>query len=270
MPFQYELSALHVNHSLSPHALKWEAFCGELCQRSDVPVVCRRVDVERASWDGLEAAARRVRHAVFAADNADWILLAHHRDDQAETLLLNLLRGTGLAGAAGMHERTGRILRPMLSLGRREIEAYARSHALEWCEDESNGDVRYSRNFVRHRILSNLNERFPACSRNFALAAGRFAEAGMLLDDLARMDMADAVDFPLEIVQLQRLGEMRARNVVRYLLAKNHVMIPGEARLREALRQMFDAAPDRHPSIRLGDHRLMRRKGYIFLEAEGL
>lgn len=263
------LSALHVHHGISANADRWASFCAHFARRLGVPFACVPVAVERKSADGLEAAARRARHRAFADSKADWIVLAHHRDDQAETLLFNLLRGAGVAGAAAMRERSGRLLRPFLSVGRDEIERYAAAHRLDWIEDESNADTRHARNFLRHRILAPLTQRFPAAAKNLAGAAARFAEAQDLLDALARADLGATRDFPIPVAALQALDEARARNVLRYLLSRHVVPIPGEARLREALRQMREAGADRHPVLTLGAHRLCRRRGLIYLEAPG-
>jgi tRNA(Ile)-lysidine synthase len=260
------LSALHVHHGISLNADLWAEFCVNFARQLDIPFKCVKVAVERDSADGLEAAARRARHAVFASLQADWIVLAHHRDDQAETLLFNLLRGAGIAGAAAMRERSGKLLRPWLSIGREEIERYAKEHRLDWIEDESNADTRHSRNFLRHRILAPLLQRFPAATKNLSGAAARFAEAQDLLDDLARVDLGNVTDFPVPISALQVLDEPRARNVLRYLMARHAVQIPSEARLREALRQMLTAGIDRHPALQLGACCLVRRRGLIYLE----
>lgn len=263
----YVLSALHVHHGISPHADQWDVFCRDYCARLCVPYSNVRVTVEVASPEGLEAAARRVRHAEFAAADVDWLMLAHHRDDQAETLLFNLLRGSGVSGAAAMRERSGRLLRPLLSVGRAEVERYVRLHQLDWCEDESNTDIRHSRNFLRRNILPALTGRFPAAAKNLAAAAARFAEAHELLGALAWVDLGDAdAEFPLEVAKLRVLSEPRARNLLRCLLAGHHVQIPSEARLREALRQMLAAGADRHPALVFGQHRLLRRSGWIYLE----
>lgn len=264
-----ELAALHVHHGLSPDADRWETFCRDFCARLNVPFTSQRVSVERAARDGLEAAARRARHAAFAEVAADWIVLAQHRDDQAETLLFNLLRGSGVAGAAGMREQNGRLLRPLLTIGRAAIEDYARAHGLAWVEDESNTDTRHARNFLRQEILPELHGRFPAAGKTLARAAARFAEARDLLDDLARVDLGATKDFPLSVALLDALDDARARNVLRYLLAQRQVMIPSEARLHEALRQMRSAGIDRHPALVFGGQRLLRRRGAIYLEPVG-
>lgn len=257
--------ALHVNHGISPNAHVWADFCEAYARKLKIPFTVKSVVVERGSPDGLEAAARRARHTAFAQIDG-WVACAHHRDDQAETLLFNLLRGTGIAGAAAMRECNGRVLRPLLSIGRADIERYAHAHHLEWIDDESNADVRHARNFLRHRILAPLRQRFPAAAKNLAGAAARFAEAQALIDALACLDLGEYADFPIPADQLQALDEPRARNALRYLLARRGVQIPGEARLREALRQMLSAGADRHPRLTLGNFRLLRRRGLIYLE----
>ncbi len=260
--FQFMLDALHVHHGLSPHADAWAAFCQERSTRYGLPCAVVRVEVERGSSDGLEGAARRARHAVFRDRDCEWLLLAHHQDDQAETMLFNLLRGSGLAGAAGMHECNGRLLRPWLDVSRADIQRYAQEQALEWVVDESNIDVQFSRNYLRARIFPVLRERFPAGPRNLARAAGHFSEARKLLDELACLDLGDAPqDFPLSLKLLQGLSETRARNLLRFLFSIRQVAIPSEARLSEAVQQLCEAGPDKHPVIRFGSYELVRRRG---------
>ncbi|RLJ62888.1 tRNA(Ile)-lysidine synthase [Sulfurisoma sediminicola] len=263
---QFELAAIHVNHGLSENAEQWAAFCAILCQAKGIPLTIERVVVDRESPDGLEAAARRARHAAFAHASGDFIVLGHHRGDQAETLLFNLVRGTGLAGSAAMAPRQRRLLRPLLTVSRAEIEAYAREQGLDWVDDESNRDTGFSRNFLRHEILEPLHRRFPAAERNLAAATGRFSEAVTLLDDLARIDLADQLDFPLAVATLASLSEPRARNALRYLLARRGIGIPSESRLVEALRQLLAAGHDRHPRQHFGEWDIVRRRGKIDLE----
>jgi tRNA(Ile)-lysidine synthase len=261
------VEAVHVHHGLSPDADRWSVFCSELCNAGSIPLRIVEVDVERNSADGLEGAARRARHEVYAGVSADWILLGHHRGDRAETLLFNLLRGAGVRGAGAMPERSGRLLRPLLSVGRADIADYAKAHELQWVDDYSNTDTRYSRNFLRHGILPAIQGRFPAVEQRLASAAARFAEAADLLDDLARLDLGQSeASFPLDIDCLVALSEPRARNVLRYLLTRHGVGIPSEERLSEALRQCLDAAPDRHPALAFGRHVIRRKAGRIVLD----
>lgn len=267
------LSALHVHHGLSPAADAWAEHCLTTCAAWDVPLKVNTVAVERESSDGLEAAARRARHAAFGqalAQGADWMALAHHRDDQAETLLFNLLRGTGVAGAAAMRAANGRLLRPLLNISRHELQAYARQHRLTWVDDASNQDTHFSRNYLRHVVLAQLHPRFPAAAANLAAAARRFGEAHELLDDLAQMDLSDApAQFPLSVKLLATLPEARARNLLRYLLQQQGIGIPSEARLVEFMRQCISAAPDRRPQTMFGDWRLVRRRGQVWAQRLG-
>jgi tRNA(Ile)-lysidine synthase len=252
---------------LSANSGKWSEFCRELCDDWGIPLRISRVIVESGSPQGLEAAARSARHAVFAGADSDWLALGHHRGDRAETMLFNLLRGTGVRGAGAMPERRGRLLRPLLSVGRREILEYAQTHRLRWVEDESNADTRHSRNFLRHRIIPAIQQRFPAVESRLASAAGHFAEAADLLDDLARLDLGThPAGFPVPVAVLAGLPDARARNVLRFLLACHGVGMPSEDRLIEALRQFVEAGVDKHPSLAFGHVRMLRRKGLVVLE----
>jgi tRNA(Ile)-lysidine synthase len=263
----YPVSALHVHHGLSPRADEWAALCVDACQRWQIDIRVEQVVVERDSGDGLEAAARRVRHAAYDRASADWLLLAHHRGDRAETMLFNLLRGAGVRGAGALPERNGRLLRPLLRLDRADILGYARMHGLAWVDDESNADVRHARNFLRHRVLPKIEERFPAALARLAAAAGRFAEAADLLDQLATLDLGGRpAEFPVDVSLLAGLSEPRARNVLRFLLSRAGVGVPSEERLVEILRQGLSAAPDRHPAVAFGDRVLRRRTGQLHLD----
>lgn len=268
----FHLSACHVNHGLSPRADEWQDFCKRCCDAIDVPLTIMKVSVSRASPEGLEAAARDARYAAFAEIDADWLVLGQHRDDQAETLLFNLLRGAGLRGVAGMPEsrpiRPGlQLLRPLLGTSRADIENYLHARALDWIDDESNDDTRFTRNFLRHHVMPLLETRFPAAASTLSAASQRFDEAQGLLDDLAMLDIGgDSADFPLPLACIENLPAPRARNALRFLLARHGVRIPSEARLAEILRQLLSAAPDRHPSVVFGDWRIFRRRGAVHLE----
>lgn len=266
---EHTLSALHVHHGLSSCADEWADHCQAFCAALDIPVSIVKVSVDRAATDGLESAARRARHAAFARAEGDWIVLAHHRGDQAETLLFNLLRGSGVRGAAAMRRSNGRLLRPWLAVGRDAIESYARQAGLRWIEDESNADVRHSRNFLRHQVLTTLRERFPATEERLAAASMHFAEAQELLDDLARIDLeGNAASFPVPVAVLAKLGDARAANLLAYLLRTHGVAVTSKRRLTEAMRQLVTAGPDRHPSVRFGEYHLSRRRDIIELSPQ--
>jgi tRNA(Ile)-lysidine synthase len=208
----YKLSAIHVNHGLSPNAGDWQRFCSAFCLELGVPFTAARVKVKKGTL-GLEAAARVARRAAFDRIRVDAIALAHHLDDQAETVLFNLLRGTGLAGASGMpvQGRLGRklLLRPLLEVPRSAIRAYAAEHRLGWIEDESNADESLTRNFIRRRVGPLLEEKFPRWRENLARAARHFAGA-----------------------------ELDAQAMLRAYLKGQGLRAPSEAKLVEMLKQL--------------------------------
>lgn len=268
LPLLGRLSAIHVHHGLSPNADAWADFCTRYCRDLGIPLNVHRVTVDRSAGEGLEAAARRARYAVFADSAADCLLLAQHRGDQAETLLHNLLRGTGVTGAAAMpvERRFGalRLIRPLLDVARSEIESHARRHGLEWVEDESNGDLALTRNFLRHQTLGLLSERFPAAETALAQAAANFAEAAALLDELAELDWAQAsADDAARLVALRQLSLPRLKNLLRYRLRQLGWRVPVAARLDEFARQVQSAAPDRHPELVLPEGTMRSGRGLL-------
>ena len=238
----FELAALHVNHQINPAAGRWAAFCRAYCKQHDVPLKVIKVNLPPGA--SLEAAARTARYAALAKARADFIVLAHTLDDQAETVLLQLLRGAGVKGASAMPvlrptPRASRpapaILRPLIDIPRREIEAYARARKLAWIEDDSNADIAFDRNFMRHRVLPVVAERFPAYRTTLLRASRNFAEAAHLLDELARVDAPFSAS-GISVAALRRLSVPRAKNVVRSYLAAAGVTMPNATRLAECVR----------------------------------
>lgn len=267
------LSALHVNHGISTNADSWQVFCEALCREWGIALDVRKAELEHEGTQGLEAAARHARYKAFAFADAEWLVLAHHRDDQAETLLFNLLRGAGAGGAAAMPvQRTlpGRsglgILRPLLDVSRSEIVSYACAENLKWIDDESNADLRYSRNFIRHRVIPLLRERFPGCEAVLGRAASHFSECENLLENLARIDAGSVIRGErIVAAELARLEDSRARNLMRYVLKAEGILMPDRTHLNEIVRQICQAGPDRHLSFDLGDRKLHRYRGEVWL-----
>lgn len=262
------LGALHVHHGLSPHADAWDAFCQQYCNRLGVPLQIRRVSVASGMGCGLEAAARQARYAAFAEVPADCLFLAQHGDDQAETLLLNLLRGCGVTGAAAMPvERLHggrRLLRPLLHESRGDIEAYARGHGLDWVDDESNDNTTFTRNYLRHQVMTVIRKRFPAGELALRRAAANFGEAAELLDDLAATDWAAVADGEVaRLADLRTLSPARLKNLLRYRLRALGWQVPVADRLDEFVRQLLNAAPDRHPELLLAGGRMRLARGRL-------
>jgi tRNA(Ile)-lysidine synthase len=269
---RFSLRAVHVNHGISPNAPSWAAFCAAQCSRLGIPLEVEAVDIAPYRGLGLEGAARRARYEVLSRADADFVVLAQHRDDQAETLLLRLLRGSGLRGLAAMSPSRplagtrARLLRPLLDVPRIEIEAYARSRALAWIEDESNADTVRRRNFLRHEVLPSLEKQFPAARAAMARAAANLGEAQDLLDALAQIDLdgcsdGDAIDVPA----LQRLGEARAKNALRYWCDAHAIEPLSAARLHELLRQLKESRVDARTGLAAGKWRFLRYRDRLHL-----
>lgn len=262
----HALSAVHVHHGLSCHADAWADHCRTVCAGLAVPIEIRRVRVQ-AAGEGPEAAARAARYAAFAVLDTDVLALAHHRDDQAETVLAQLLRGGGARGLAAMpacRPLPGgrvRLWRPLLGTPRADLLAWAQARGLTWVEDDSNRETHLARNALRHDILPRLESRFPGAGATLARAAGRFAEIAALLDDLADLDGQGAVDATgLLLERLAALPEARARNLLRRYLERSGAELHPEA-LREALRQLLAARADARVRVAFGPVLLLRHGG---------
>jgi tRNA(Ile)-lysidine synthase len=269
--YSWQLSALHVHHGISQNADAWADFCVDLCARHHITLHVERVDIAPLLQHGIEAAARKLRHAAFAEQSCDFVALAHHADDQAETLLLQLLRGAGVRGASAMPQfiaRTGTaaVIRPLLHVSRDEILAYAAAHQLHWMEDESNADDSYPRNYLRHRVFPLLGEKFPAYRNTLARSAVHFAEASTLLDELAEQDAAGAINGnTLSIAALQGVSPARAKNLLRYFLHGAGVQMPQTVQLDDMLKQLCGAREDAAVCVAYGDIEVRRYRGKVYV-----
>lgn len=243
--------ALHVHHGLSAHADEWLAHCEAFARERGVEFAAQRVEVPHDTGVSVEAAARDARYraldAMCATHAVHTLWLAQHADDQAETVLLQLLRGAGLAGLAAMapaYLPAGAAVvrgRPLLHLLRAQLEQYANAHALHWIDDESNADTRYARNALRHEVTPALAVHFPGFRDALARTAAHAASAQRLLDDLARIDLDAAgrdEGHALSHDALLALDDDRALNLLRYWMRTRGLAAASTARLTDALRQL--------------------------------
>jgi tRNA(Ile)-lysidine synthase len=273
--------ALHVHHGLSPNADAWAAHCETFAKSLGVAFASRHVDVQREGGESLEAAAREARYRALdelcERHGAGALWLAHHADDQAETVLLQLLRGAGVAGLAAMppqRAQAGSVprMRPLLHLLRAQIEHYAHERDLRWIDDESNLDTRYARNALRHDVLPALAVHFPGFRDALARTAMHAASAQRLLDDLAQIDWqhAERGEGALALDALVALDDERATNLLRYWMRMKGLQAASTARIGEMLRQLRDAARshDGH-ALRIdhAGHCLREYRGTIFWES---
>jgi tRNA(Ile)-lysidine synthase len=276
----HPLSAIHVHHGLSPDADAWADFCRDFCAARGVPVTIERVTVDRASAEGLEAAARRQRYAIYAARPERYVALAHHLDDQAETVLLQLLRGTGLKGVAAMPALRAlpgsrvEIVRPLLDVSRAQIVARAKDRGLAWIEDESNKSTRHDRNYLRHDVAPLLDARFPGWRDAVARFAKHAASADAVIDEIARDDGPDAETFGWGSIHAPmylhfHLTEERRANALRSFLARNGLPMPSTAQLAEMGRQLYDSRDDAQVRFEYAGVAIRRHRRRAYVEIPG-
>jgi len=249
--------AVHVNHGLSPKAGQWADQCARQCAELSLPFTLCEVNAAPAAGESPEAAARNARYRALAGlvESGDCLLTAHHQDDQAETLLLQLLRGAGPKGLAAMPMLSqfsrGWHARPLLEFRREALITYAEANGLSWLEDESNFDTRLERNFLRHEILPRLKQHFPGLASTLSRSARRCAEAAEILQVQAQADLQSlqlSTD-ALSVKDLCALGEVRARNVLHYWIHARALPVPSEAQLQGLWRSVIGAARDAVPLL---------------------
>jgi len=274
---QTPVVAIHINHALHEDAPDWEVHCRNVAQELDVPYVSRTVVVDDKSGLGLEAAARQARYDAFRdiVEENDWLLSAHHKDDQAETLLLNLMRGSGLAGLAGIGAlqrfSEGMLVRPMLDISSNDLASYAKEHGLCWVDDPSNQDTRFDRNFLRRDIIPALAERWPGVSKRLGKSAALAAEASELLNDLAQLDLTNLATGKkpdkLDIDGLKSLSEYRQRNLLRCAARQCGLPPPPATRLQQITRELIPAREDAQPLVEWPGAEIRRYRNKLYLLA---
>src|SRR2546430_2342112 len=251
-----KVRALHVDHRLHPHSVRWAAHCRRVARALGVPLQVRTAKLAHRRGESPEAAARAARYELLAAALApeEALLTAHHEDDQLETVLLQLLRGAGLAGIAAMPPRAafarGALVRPLLGWSRAELSAWVRSQGLQWIEDPGNAELRRDRNYLRTRVLPLIRERWPAAATTVARAARHAAEAQRLLDALGAADAARAsFGAMLSAKRLRALPPERRRNALRFWISAAGYRPPPASRLEEIAGPLLQARADAHPVV---------------------
>ncbi|WP_234096491.1 tRNA lysidine(34) synthetase TilS [Citrobacter portucalensis] len=265
------LRAIHIHHGLSPHADSWVQHCKSVCMQWQVPLVVERVHLEDDGL-GIEAQARRARYQAFAQTllPGEVLMTAQHLDDQCETFLLALKRGSGPAGLSAMGENSPfagtQLIRPLLAQTREALEAWARQHELCWIEDESNQDDTYDRNFLRLRVTPLLQQRWPHFAQAVARSAALCAEQESLLDELLASDLADCITAhgTLLLVPLMMMSDVRRAALLRRWLAGLNAPMPSRDGLERIWQEVALAREDASPCFRLGEYEVRRYQSQLW------
>ena len=267
------LRLIHVDHGLQAASAEWAKACAVQARRWRVPLIVLRAAISRRKGDSPEAAARDARSALLerALEPGEVLVTAQHQDDQAETLLLQLFRGAGVAGLAAMPPIApfgrGRLARPLLGESRAELARYATRHALTWIDDPTNLETRFSRNYLRHDVLPVIRKRWPGIDAALGRTARHMADAQSQLDTTARADLARTADGDgLNVAALRALPAARRRNALRAFVVAMGVEAPSAAQLKEITGPLLAVRADAQPDVRWPGARLRRRAGRLELE----
>jgi len=276
---QNTLSVCHVNHGLSANADKWQQFAVQQCQIQGVKLSICAVNIERKNQQSLEALARDARYLALQntakklADKNVIIMTGHHQDDQCETFLLALKRGSGLKGLSAMSASAKLgdhlLARPLLKCSRTEIESYAQSQNLTWIEDESNQDTRFDRNFLRQEIIPLLKQRWPSVDKTIARSSQHCQEGQQLLNELAKEDIGSCIikqtnEPTLSLSYLLTLSTLRFNNALRYFIAKQNLLMPSTEQLQQ-VRQQLVADEEKSPEIKIDNYLIRRFKQQLII-----
>ncbi len=266
------LRAVHIDHGLQAESAGWAAACRTACGALGVSLDVLSLGLVPPKGQSLEAAAREARYDALKGHVApgEWLLTAHHQDDQLETVLIQLLRGAGVAGLAAMPSRArlgaGWHIRPLLGVGREELAAYAREQGLGWHQDPMNAALRFDRGWLRSRILPAIRDRWPAAAATVTRSALHLAEAARLLAELAAADAVAALDDGrLSLAALGGLSRDRQANLLRWWLRQAGLRPPPAARLRSAMQDFFAARGDAEPCLRWCEGEVRRYRGRLYL-----
>ncbi len=270
-----ELLAIHINHQLQAQSFDWAQHCQAVCKALNIPLLTETVEVARSGGESLEAQARVARYQAFEKQlqAGDCLLLAHHLDDQLETGLLRLLRGSGVLGLGAMAGQRklgrGHLLRPLLAIPRQQIVAYAENEGLQWAEDSSNRDKDFSRNYLRHDVLPVIEHRWPQYRQSMTRAIKLSQEASELNTALAEIDCRQLGVNPSEqklaLESLLSLDRPRQKNLLRYWIRQRDLPLPSAAQLQAILEQLVAADEDAEPLVTWAGIAARRFRGHLYI-----
>jgi len=267
------LRVIHVNHGLNSQADKWVLQCEQRCRELNINFITKKISIQLNKGESLENAAREVRYAVFSEfiKDDDIIVTAHHQDDQAETLLLQLLRGAGLKGLAAMPMikpfAKGFLARPLLNYTRDELKKYAEQNKLSWIEDDSNASQNFTRNFLRQEIFPLLKKRWPNVAEVFSRSALHCAEAQAMLDEIVEKELASiqgSQPNTLSVKKLLQQGLAQQKYLIRAWLGQQGFSLPATVKMKHILQDMLHAGADKQPMVAWPGVELRRYRDDLF------
>ena len=249
--------ALHINHCLSSDAAIWEKHCADICNNLGVDFHTISVNVHIKPGDSPEASAREARYGAFRSllRTHECLLTAQHQDDQAETFLLQLLRGSGPQGLASMPEfisfARGYIARPLLSLTREQIRDFAQKQNLSWVEDASNQELSFNRNYLRHEVIPLIKKRWPAFSKTVSRSAQLCAEAQQIIDTESQVGLEEVLrdKQTLSVIALNAIEEPKRKNIIRYWIKKLGLPGPTHAGMQQIINSVLNASRAATPLV---------------------
>lgn len=276
----HHLKVVHIHHGLSPLADQWAEHCAEQACQLNLNCDVIRVNAQPKSGESPEATARLARYQALyeQLDNNSVLVTAHHKNDQVETLLLNLLRGSGIRGLAAMPFLKDVHYRPLLDKTRLDLEIYAKKHQLRWVEDSSNTNTDFDRNYLRHTILPLLLQRWPGALDTISRTTRHCQESEIVINELAEYDFFKvSIDhtalshapvkhcITLSLEQLKQLSFSRQKNLIRYALIQNNYPLPSDSQLVLLINTMLHARIDANPSFKWADIEVRRFKDHIYI-----
>lgn len=269
----HDITAIHIHHGLQNQADAWREHCIQQARILDVFIEIKHVNAKPAKGQSPEAAAREARYTAFSEiiEPGDVLVTAHNQNDQAETIVLQLIRGAGVKGLAAMPPKAdfyqGILYRPFLEISRTTIENYAQHFHLKWIEDPSNANIHFDRNFLRQRIFPLLADRWPSIEKTLSRSAEHCASASDMLDELAHEDLENLLEpkyHAMNIEKLLHLSIQRQKNVLRYWIEKQKLPLPSTVHLDCLLREGVHAADDKVPCVQWPGAEVRRFKGFLF------
>jgi tRNA(Ile)-lysidine synthase len=269
--YGFNLEAIHVNHGLTPQADMFALHCQKVCERLGIRYHLSTVNIPQVAKKSLEEAAREARYAAFKTkiQPDHYLVTAHHADDQAETFLLQLLRGAGTKGLSAMPTLStlgqGWLWRPLLPLSRELLSTYAFIHRLEWIEDESNTSLQFDRNYLRQQVIPSLKKRWPHFSKSVCQSAEHCAEAEALIEEHTKQNYKNiAENRKLNLEKLRSLSKVERHHVLRHWLRKKGFPTPGRVHLQQFEQQFMQSRNDAEPQLVWSCVQLRRYQNYLY------